>query len=158
MAIKHLVLLFTLALGPFNSWSASPADHLDNKPMVAHLKELGREHKKFLRVSKVCDTSGKNEVWRVELGSGTDDERAKRPTMLVVAGIEGNDLAGTASAIAWIESLAKGYASDEKVKKLLDSTTIHVWPRVNPDGAKTYFAKLRRETTTNDQSGWGIHS
>ena len=151
MATKHLVLLFTLALGPFNSWSASPAGYLDNKPMVAHLKELAREHKKFLRVSKVCDTSGKNEVWRVELGSGTDDERAKRPTMLVVAGIEGNDLAGTASVIAWMESLAKGYASDEKVKKLLDSTTIHIWPRVNPDGAKTYFAKLRRETTTNDQ-------
>ena len=151
MATKHLVLLFTLALGPFNSWSASPIDYLDNKPLVAQLKEMAREHKKFLRVSKVCDTPGRNEVWRVELGSGTDDERAKRPTMLVVAGIEGNDLAGTASAIAWMESLAKRYASDEKVKQLLDSTTIHVWPRVNPDGAKAYFARPRRETTINDQ-------
>ena len=152
MATKLLVLLLcSLALVPFNSWSASSAGYLDNKPLVARLKELAREHKKFLRVTKVCDTHGKNEVWRVELGTGTDDERVRRPAMLVVAGIEGNDLAGTAIAVAWMESLAKSYAADERVRKLLDSTTIHVWPRVNPDGAKAWFAKPRRETATNDQ-------
>jgi len=152
MATKLLVLLFSLALlGPFHSWPASAADHLENKPLIAQLKELAREHKKFLRVTKVCDTHGKNEVWRVELGTGTDDERVRRPAMLVVAGIEGNDLAGTAIAMAWIKNLAKRYDSDEKVKKLLDSTTIHLWPRVNPDGAKAWFAKPRRETATNDR-------
>ena len=53
--------------------------------------------------------------------------------------------------MAWIESVAKAYESDDKIKKLLDSTTIHVWPRLNPDGARHFFAKPRRETSTNDE-------
>ncbi len=151
MATKNLLLLLVLTLGTPRSWAASTVGYQDNKPLISQLKELASEHKKTLRATKVCDTPGKNEVWRVELGSGTEDERAKRPALLLVAGIEGNDLAGTAIAVAWIERLATNYASDEKVRKLLDSTTIHVWPRVNPDGAKAYFTKPQRETTTNDQ-------
>jgi hypothetical protein len=130
---------------------ADAQDYKDNKALVAQLKQLERTHRKVLRAEKACDTPDKNEVWRVELGAGSDDERGRRPAMLVVAGIEGNDLAGTASAIAWIESLAKAYEADEKIKKLLDSTTIYVWPRLNPDGVKHFFARPRLEQATNDQ-------
>jgi len=140
-------LLLWLAL----TASAPAADYKDNKALVTQLKQLERTHKKVARAEKACDTAGKNEVWRVELGAGSDEERNRRPAMLVVAGIEGNDLAGTASAVAWTESLAKAYENDEKIKKLLDSTTLYVWPRLNPDGAKHFFAKPRLEQTTNDQ-------
>jgi hypothetical protein len=140
-------LLLWLAL----TASAPAADYKDNKALVNQLKQLERAHKKILRAEKACDTTGKNEVWRVELGTGSDEERGRRPAMLVVAGIEGNDLAGTASTVAWMESVAKAYESDEKTKKLLDSTSIYVWPRLNPDGAKHFFAKPRLEQTTNDQ-------
>jgi hypothetical protein len=130
---------------------AGAQDYKANKGLVSQLKQLERAHKKVVRAEKACDTAGKNEVWRLELGAGSDEERSRRPAMLVVAGIEGNDLAGTASAVAWIESLAKAYESDDKIKKLLDSTTIYVWPRLNPDGARHFFAKPRQEQTTNDQ-------
>ena len=127
------------------------ADYQDNKTLTSHLKQLARAHKKIVRVESACETPGKNDVWRVELGEGGDEERAKRPAMLAVAGIEGNDLAGTASLAAWLEALAKAYESDAKIKKLLDSTTIYAWPRLNPDGAKHFFAKPRLETATSDQ-------
>jgi hypothetical protein len=145
---RWLVLAVLCSVLP--SW-ADAQDYKDNKALVTQLKQLERAHKKTVRVEKVCDTPGKSEVWRCELGAGSDEERGRRPAMLVVAGIEGNDLAGTASAVAWMESLATAYESDEKVKKLLDSTTIYVWPRLNPDGAKHYFARPRLEQSTNDQ-------
>jgi hypothetical protein len=126
-------------------------DYKDNRALITQLKQLQGAHRKVLRAEKVCDTPGRNEVWRCELGAGSDEERNRRPAMLLVAGIEGNDLAGTASAVAWMESLAKAYEADDKIKKLLDTTTIYVWPRLNPDGAKHFFAKPRLEQTTNDQ-------
>jgi hypothetical protein len=126
-------------------------EYQDNKALAKHLKDLAKDHKKIVRVEKAAETLAKNEVWRLDLGNGSDEERKQRPAMLVVAGAEGNDLAGTASAVAWIESLAKSYESDEKIKKLLDSTTIYVWPRLNPDAARHFFTKPRLETATSDQ-------
>lgn len=123
----------------------------DNKTLARRLKELAKDHKKIVRVEKAAESPAKNEVWRLELGNGSDEERKQRPALLVVAGAEGNDLAGTASVVAWVESLTKAYEGDEKIKKLLDSTTFHVWPRLNPDAARHFFSKPRLETATSDQ-------
>lgn len=154
IAIQRWTLAFLcLAL---SAW-ANAQDYKDNPALVNQLKQLERAHTNIARARKACDTAGTNEVWQVELGAGSDEERRHRPAMLVVAGIEGNDLAGTASAMAWMESLANAYESDEKIKKLLDTTTIYVWPRVNPDGARYFFAKPRLEQTTNDQPSDNDH-
>jgi len=123
----------------------------DNPTLTKQLKELARAHKKIARLERACETPGKSEVWRLELGDGNQEERKRRPAVLVVAGIEGNDLAGTASTVAWAESLAKAYETDEKTRKLLETTTIYLWPRLNPDGARHFFGKPKLETATNDQ-------
>ena len=89
-------------------------------------------------------------MWLAELGAGTEDQRKQRPALLVVAGIEGNDLAGTASTLAWMESLAQR-STEEKIRSLLETTTLYILPRLNPDAAAAFFAKPRRETSVNDK-------
>lgn len=149
MRINLLALLCLLAFPPAYTHGAASDPYPDHKQFIARLKKLANDHKAIARAIEVCETPGKNEVWRLELGAGNASSRSNRPAMLVIAGIEANDLAGTASALAWAESLTAGYATNDAIKKLLDSTTIHLWPRVNPDGAAVYFASPRRETTTN---------
>jgi hypothetical protein len=146
----HWRLAFAICWLTFSA-AAFALEYADNKALADQLKQLARTHKNIVRVEKACESTGKNEVWRVELGNGSDEERNRRPALLVVAGIEGNDLAGTASVVAWMQNLTKAYESDEKIKKLLDSTTIHVWPRLNPDAARYFFAKPRREVTASDR-------
>jgi hypothetical protein len=130
---------------------APALEYQDNKMLTKQIKDLAKDHKKLVRAETAATTPGKNEVWRLELGAGTDEQRKQRPAMLVVAGIEGNDLAGTTIALAWARSLANSYESDEKAKRLLDSTTIHLWPRLNPDAAKRFFLKPRVESLVNEQ-------
>lgn len=134
-----------------SSLSALPVEDLDNKALGKEIKDLARAHRKIVRAASATQTPGKNDVWRLDLGAGGDDERQQRPALLVVAGIEGNDLAGTASALAWAKSLAEAYGSDENITKLLDTTTIYLWPRMNPDGVGHFFGKPRFESTTGDQ-------
>lgn len=152
--VVALALGVVVAAAPGRSAVAAAAEkpYLDNKPLVARVKELAREHKGFVHATEICESAGKNEVWRLELGTGSAEQRAKRPAMLVVAGIEGNDLAGTAAALAWVESLARQQATNEVVRKLLDSTTVHVWPRLNPDAAQRFFAKPLIETSMNGRA------
>ncbi|RXL99130.1 peptidase M14, partial [Citrobacter sp. AAK_AS5] len=80
---------------------------------------------------------------------GQEADRAQRPALLMVAGLEGDDLAGTASALAWIEQLVSQHEQANAVRQLLDSTTIYVLPRLNPDAAESYFAKPQVAQTTN---------
>jgi Zinc carboxypeptidase len=71
--------------------------------------------------------------------------------MLVVAGIEGNDLIGSSVALAWVENLVERNAKDPNVARLLRATTIYVIPRVNPDAAERFFARPQLETAVNDK-------
>src|SRR5690242_10371587 len=152
LCISLAAFLLIVASGFSSVAAEAPSlDYQDAKALAAQLKDLAKSNKKLSRVESAAKTPGKRDVWRLELGMGSDEDRQRRPAMLVVAGIEGNDVAGTVSAVAWAESLVKAYESDEKIKKLLDSTTIYVWPRLNPDAVEHSFAKPRAETSVSDQ-------
>jgi hypothetical protein len=122
-----------------------------NAELGDHLKSLAKRHPQIVRASSVTLSAGTNNVWLVELGSGAVEERSRQPAMLVVAGIEGNDLAGTAAAVHWMDDLIARYATDEAIRALLDSTTLYVFPRMNPDAAASFFARPQVERTVNDR-------
>jgi len=128
----------------------SPA-YLDEKALERQLRELARTYPKLVQLAEVCESARKQTVWRLELGTGSAEERAPRPAMLAIAGLEGNDLAGTVSLMAWARSLAAGVETNENLKALLATTTIHIWPRLNPDATRHFFAKPRWETSASEQ-------
>jgi hypothetical protein len=125
-------------------------EYRDNTRLSGQLKALAGEHSQIVHLRSLASTAGKNELWLVELGVGTEENRKNRPALLVVAGIEGNDLAGTASAVHWIEGLAAQYASDESIRHLLGTTTVYAFPRLNPDAAQRFFARPKLERATSD--------
>lgn len=141
----RLGLVIALAIG-FSSAVWTPATghaagYRNAEALGKHLEDLARSHRKLMRVESIAKSLGKRDVWLVELGAGKDKERKTRPAMLVVAGIEGNDLAGCAAAVGWIERLVGQYEKNDQVRKLLDTTTLYVIARLNPDAAEAYFAK-----------------
>src|SRR5262245_5791175 len=145
-----LPLLFCGVLGDFAA-SAAELNYLDNSTLLREIRELARAHKKIVHAEQACVSPQKNEVWRLELGEGEEKERRLRPALLVVAGIEGNDQVGPVSVLSWLQQLARTYETNEASKRLLSTTTIYAWPRLNPDAAAHYFAKPRVETSTSDQ-------
>jgi len=133
---------------PFGSGAAG---YMDAEALGKQLKKIASSNAKVVRVKSAAQSLSKRDVWLVELGKGSDEERAVQPAMLVVAGIEGNDLAGGAAAVTWIEQLASRYATDDKTRRLLDATTLYVFPRVNPDAAESFFAKPQVETSVSSK-------
>lgn len=147
MALGAVALAAGLALA---QPAAVARDYPNNKALAQQLEGLAAKHKNLLRVETFAK-AGKAEVWLVELGTGSREKRMVQPAMLAVAGIEGNDLAGSASLLAWIEQVAAGYSSDPKIRDLLDSTTLYVFPRLNPAAAERFFAKPITEIEVNDR-------
>jgi hypothetical protein len=128
---------------------ARGADYYDNKSLGRRLTSLAERNSALVRVDSVALSIGKRKVWLIELGKGTKQDRQMRPAMLVVAGIEGNDLIGCTAAVTWIEQLVEQYQDDTEIAKLLQTTTIYIVPRLNPDAAEHFFAGLKNETSSN---------
>jgi hypothetical protein len=61
---------------------------------------------------------------------------------------QGNDLAGTASALRG-PSLANSFEANPRIKKLLQTTTVYIFPRLNPDSTERFFLMPRQETAVN---------
>jgi len=128
---------------------ARGAEYYDNKSLGRRLASLAERNPSLVRVDNIALSMRKRKVWLIELGKGTKQDRQTRPAMLVVAGIEGNDLIGCTAAVNWIEQLAEQYQADADIAKLLQTTTIYIVPRLNPDSAKHFFARLKIETSSN---------
>lgn len=142
-------MLIGVTLLAMNLPPARGADYYDNKSLGRRLTSLAERNSALVRVDSVALSIGKRKVWLIELGKGTKQDRQMRPAMLVVAGIEGNDLIGCTAAVTWIEQLVEQYQDDTEIAKLLQTTTIYIVPRLNPDAAEHFFAGLKNETSSN---------
>jgi Zinc carboxypeptidase len=131
--------------------SADPLAYQDNATLEKDLKSLGKRRRDLVRLQAVAESREGRKVWLAELGRGKEEDRRQRPALLLVAGIEGHDLAGTALATAWMRHLVEQDATNETVRHLLDTTTVYVFPRLNPDAAVSFFKKPRAETSVNSR-------
>ena len=138
------VTLLAITLAP-----ARGAEYYGNKSLGRRLTSLAERNSALVRVETIAQSIGKRKVLLIELGKGTKQDRQLRPAMLVVAGIEGNDLIGCTAAVNWVEQLVEQYQDDADIAKLLQTTTIYIVPRLNPDAAEQYFAGLKIETSSN---------
>ena len=126
-------------------------EYQDNRSLSRQLMSLAEQNPEVVRVTSLARSMGKRKVWLVEVGKGAEQDRRRRPAMLVVAGIEGNDLIGCSVVVSWLERLIEQYGDDDDVTRLLDTTSVYVIPRLNPDAAEHFFAQPQRETSSNDK-------
>ena len=147
----YLFLLVTISLLTIQTGIARPATYYDYKALRKHLVSLAKQDPNLVRVDSIAQSIDKRKVWVVEVGKGAEDNRKNRPAILVVAGIEGNDLTGSSIAVSWLDQLIKQYRTDAKIAELLETTTIYIIPRLNPDAAEHFFIEPKLETSANSK-------
>jgi hypothetical protein len=126
------------------------AEYTDSPSMTEQLVGLARQDPNLVRVRELARSREKRPVWLVEIGVGSDENRSTRPAVLVVAGIEGNDLVGPCIAVSWVERLLQQYREDPPTAGLLKKTTIYVVPCLNPDARERFFASPKIEMNGNN--------
>ncbi|UCD53489.1 MAG: hypothetical protein JSW27_12710 [Phycisphaerales bacterium] len=142
--IPALLFLGLSVVGPVRAGTYD-----SHEALAKRLAALGKKASDAVHLRSLAESPGGRQIWLAELGTGTEAERKTRPAMLVVAGIEGNDLVGSALILSWIEGLIETRRDDPNVAQLLATTTIYAVPRLNPDAAELYFDKPKRETLVN---------
>jgi hypothetical protein len=146
---RRQVLSVFLALGFLvPGWPAT--EYADSQSMTERLAGLAQQDPNLVRVRELAQSREKRPVWLVDIGIGSDESRSTRPAVLVVGGIEGNDLVGPCTAVAWIERLRQQSREDPPTAELLKKTTIYVVPCLNPDAGERFFASPRIEASGNN--------
>lgn len=130
---------------------APATEYHNNKSLAKLLASLAEQNPNLVRADGIARSIGKRKVWLVEVGKGPEQDRKTRPAILVVAGIEGNDLIGSSIAVSWIKHLIEQYETDAEITKLLQTTTVYVLPRLNPDASEHFFNEPKFETSRSDK-------
>jgi hypothetical protein len=146
---RKLTLLAALALMLMAPAWVRSAEYLCNKSLGERLAGLAEKEPNLVRVRELAESRQKRKVRLVEMGVGSQEDRDTRPALLVVAGIEGNDLTGPVVTVTWIERLIKEYQENTPTAELLKTTTLYVVPCLNPDAAERFFASPKVEGTGN---------
>ncbi len=121
---------------------AGDGTYVNHATLTTTLQELADAHPDACELSSLGTSRKGRELWVLTLGRG--DDKADRLGMAIVAGIDGNNPATTATAVYVAQSLLSA-TEVEPGFKLLAEHTVYIIPRVNPDGMESFFSDPRYE-------------
>lgn len=145
------ILTALLLCGPFLCLHSSGQSYSNFSQQTARINSLAKSYPQLAKVRSLTKTAGGKDIWQITIGTGNTDSK---PAIVVVGGVEGQQVLGTELAIGFAENLLAGAASDS-IKTLLGKTTFHIFPNMSPDAMEQYFTGLKYErqgnsTTTDD--------
>jgi hypothetical protein len=146
MPVLPLHWAFCAAVSVAQDASPPPALPLRNHAeLTSELKAIADAHADLVQLLKLGESRGGRALEALRLaGAGAAEDKA-RPAILLVANLDGARVYSSAVALQHARALAERYATDEAVKTLLDSTTVFLVPRANPDAAEARFTSPRFE-------------
>lgn len=122
----------------------APLSQENHAPLLTHqdlqqsMTRLAGAHPELVSVVAVGRSRAGRAIEGLRIMAG--ERTGGRPGILVVAGLDGPYAWTSSLALEEARALAEGYAGDERVKKLLDTTTLYIVPRADPDATEARFA------------------
>jgi len=107
------------------------SDYVAAHPQLVSLQSIGRSHEgRDIQVVVVTNT---------RTGADTD-----KPAFWVDGNIHAAELTASTACLYFLDWLVRGHGHDERITRLLDTRTIYLCPRLNPDGAELALAERPR--------------
>jgi hypothetical protein len=110
------------------------------------ISELGSKYKGLCNVLEIGKSAGDRVLYALEIGKG---DNKNKPALLVIAGVETDDLTGTVAAVNFARQILS-QADADSVKNLLSKFTLYVIPRLSPDPLESCFGKIKVVRLGND--------
>lgn len=93
----------------------------------------------LMTVERIGTSHEGRDIWCATVTNQTTTLASEKPALYVDANMHAGEVTGCAVALATIHHLLTTYGTDASVTALLDTRTLYILPRVNPDGAERYL-------------------
>lgn len=97
-------------------------------------------------------------IWCVTLTNPATGPADAKPAFHIDANNHGEEVITSAVALYTIDTLLRSYGSDPEVTELLDTRTVYVIPRLNPDGAEICLTTPYRTVGNGRYLPWEEHA
>jgi len=109
--------------------------YTDHGEMVNILKDIETTYPDIARRYTIGNSEEGRSLECIQITKDAKKPRKLlKPMVKYVANIHGDEAVGRELLIGLARYLTENYSADERVKKIVDSTDIHLMPSVNPDG------------------------
>lgn len=124
--------------------SAQEVSVLTHAELQQALTDIESAHGQLASLHNLGTSRGGRSLDALRITAVPDAEQA--PALLLIANLEGPRVFESGVALHHAQVLTAGYATDERIQALLDSTVVWIVPRANPDAAEGHFDSPGSET------------
>jgi len=142
------LLLLTFSLTGYASENVSHGYH-DFQALSSALKQIASQNTNITKLISIGKTLKGKEIWLLRISGSNSPSPLEKQALLICGNLEGDHVIGSEVALGIAEYFVSQYGKDDKVTKVLDKRTFYIIPRLNPDGAEFFFAKIRQEHAGN---------
>lgn len=137
--MKSLTSLFVVVLVlPFALLEQQKDDdlfvHHNYDQMNKLLEKYHKDYPKITRLHSIGKTVEGREMLVMEISDNPGIHEPGEPEFKYIGNMHGNEVVSREILIHLIRYLLQNYDKDPEIKKLVDTTRIHIMPSMNPDG------------------------
>ncbi len=118
--------------------------YFSNADLESSLREWATAFPKILKLTQLGKSYEKRPIWLLTITNQRTGDDREKPAIWIDANIHATEVAGTTTAMMLAHTLLSGFGSDERLTRLLKTTTFYIAPRLNPDGAELALADTPR--------------
>lgn len=111
--------------------------------LTALLRSWADAYPRLVEVTSAGHSWEGRDIWLVTLTAAATGPALEKPGFIVEANIHAAEITASLAALHLIDRLLVGYGTDERVTRLLDTRTMYVIPRLNPDGVEHVLSEGR---------------
>lgn len=108
--------------------------------LMALLRAFATEHPQYIALSTLGTSHEGRAIPLVTITNTATGAAEDKPAYWVDGNIHSIELSASSACLYYIDWLMQGKDSDEQIRRALDTRTLYVCPRVNPDGAEWAMA------------------
>jgi murein tripeptide amidase MpaA len=118
--------------------------------LTASLNDLAARYPGLCRVQSIGKSYEGRDIWLVTLTNTATGADTDKPAFWVDANIHATEVSPSSCALYAIHKLLTGYNADGQMTRLLNTRTLYIVPRFNPDGAELFlddrYRRIRSST------------
>lgn len=103
------------------------------------LHQYPQQYPEFCTLESIGKSHEGRDVWAMTITNQATGVADHKPAMYVDGNIHAGEVTGSMACLYLIDYLVNSYATEARVRKLLDTRTFYIIPRINPDGAELYL-------------------
>jgi len=126
--------------------------------VVDYLDKIIKAYPDITRLYKIGESYEGRDLLVLEISNQKNKNPLDKPGFWLDGSLHSSEVMGAAVCLKTIETLVTQYEKDEKITQLVNTRTIYVMPKLNPDGSELYLTtpfSLRSSVRPHDSDGDG---